>query len=71
MHEENGDYMTYSFSIDQFPGLSVQQVHDRIMYMYTSHGGVDARLDVRQVRTSPHTHTPFFARPTDLWAGYY
>ena len=48
MHEENGDYTTHSFSIDQFPGLSVQQAHDTIMNMYTSQGP-DTRLDTRQV----------------------
>ena len=49
IHKENGDYTTYSFSIDQFPWLSVQQAHDTIMSMFTSHGGPDTNLDIRQV----------------------
>ena len=35
-HKESGDYMTYSFSIDQFPGLSGQQAYDAIMSMYAN-----------------------------------
>ena len=66
MHEENGDYTTYSFSIDQFPGLTAQQAYNTIMSMYASQDWSDTRLDLPQVRANSCARSFFPSLRTNL-----